>query len=46
MDLIGDILSKEPLAKNMMEVQKLDVAGVEGAGLIFQRLVSLCGDSK
>lgn len=46
MDLIGEILTTEPLVANMMAVEALDVLSVEGAGVAFQKLVSLCGGSE
>lgn len=46
MDLIGVILAKEPLVSRLVAAQSLDVLEVEGGGLVFQRLVALCGDSR
>lgn len=46
MDLVGEILAKEPLVSSLVAAQALDVLEVEGGGLVFERLVSLCGGSK
>ena len=46
MDLVGEILAKEPLVSRLVAAQALDVLEVEGGGLVFEKLVSLCGGSK
>lgn len=46
MDLVGEILSKEPLVSRLVAAQALDVLEVEGGGLVFEKLVSLCRGSK
>ncbi len=46
MDLVGQILAKEPLVSRLVAAQALDVVEVEGGGLVFEKLVSLCGGSK
>eukprot|EP00903_Cladosiphon_okamuranus_P018903 g17386.t1 len=46
MDLMGEILAKEPLLSRLVAAQALDVLEVEGGGLVFEKLVSLCGGSK
>ena len=46
MDLVGEILAKEPLVSRLVAAQALDVLEVEGGGLVFDKLVSLCGGSK
>lgn len=46
MDLVGEILAKEPLVSRLAAAQALDVLEVEGGGLVFDKLVSLCGGSK
>lgn len=46
MDLVGEILAKEPLVSRLVAAQALDVLEVEGGGLVFNKLVSLCGGSK
>lgn len=46
MDLVGELLAREPLISRMHAAQALDVLEVEGAGLVFDRLVSLYGGSK
>lgn len=45
MDLVGEVLAKEPLVSRLVAAQALDVLEVEGGGLVFERLVSLCGGS-
>ncbi|CAM9103739.1 unnamed protein product [Choristocarpus tenellus] len=44
--LLGDILSLEPLLGRILEVQGLDVLEVEGAWMVLERLIVLCGGSK
>lgn len=46
MDLIGEILAKEPLVPRLLAAQALDVLEVEGGGLVFEKLVSLCEGSE
>lgn len=46
MDLVGEILAKEPLVSRLVAAQALDVLEIEGGGLVFEKLVSLCGGSK
>lgn len=46
MDLVGQILAKEPLVSRLVAAQALDVLEVEGGGLVFDKLVKLCGGSK
>lgn len=46
MDLVGEILAKEPLVSRLVAAQALDVLEVEGGGLVFDKLVTLCGGSK
>eukprot|EP00752_Nemacystus_decipiens_P015584 g13907.t1 len=46
MDLVGEILAKEPLVSRLVGAQALDVLEVEGGGVVFEKLVSLCGGSK
>ncbi|CAM9304432.1 unnamed protein product [Ectocarpus sp. 12 AP-2014] len=45
-DLVGEILAMEPLVSRLVAAQALDVLEVEGGGLVFDKLVSLCGGSK
>lgn len=46
MDLVGEILAREPLVSRLVAAQALDVLEVEGGGLVFDKLVSLCGGSR
>ncbi|CAN0069758.1 unnamed protein product [Scytosiphon promiscuus] len=45
MDLVGEILAREPLVSRLVAAQALDVLEVEGGGMVFDKLVSLCGGS-
>ena len=46
MDLIGEILAREPLVSKLLAAQSLDVLEIEGGGLVFDKLVSLCKGSE
>ncbi|CAM9322361.1 unnamed protein product, partial [Discosporangium mesarthrocarpum] len=43
---LGKILSKEPLLERILKMQRLDILEVEGAWLVLQRLIFLCGGSR
>lgn len=46
MDLVGEILAREPLISRLVTAKELDVLEVEGGGLVFERFVSLCNGSR